>query len=120
MLQEAKLIDIAGNTFTQSMELQLCDFYSHHSRIICLVNICKSTLEKENNEVLSSLVDKHESSLSYFTFSKNGDANNDLIHLYHNHNPLQSNVGQKMASHKWAWKQLFMDHYAALGEDQLL
>lgn len=77
MLQEAKLIDIAGNIFTESVELQLCGFYSHHSKIICLFNICKSTFEKENHEMLSSLVDKHESSLSYFTFNKNSDANND-------------------------------------------
>ena len=74
MLQEAKLIDISGNIFTESMELQLCDFYSHHSRIICLFNICKSAWEKENHEVLSSLTDKHESSLSYSTFNRNSDA----------------------------------------------
>lgn len=77
MLQEAKLIDIAGSVFTEAVELQLCGFYSHHSRIICLFNICKSTFEKENHEVLSSLVDKHESPLSYFTFNNNSDANND-------------------------------------------
>lgn len=77
MLQEAKLIDIAGSIFTESVELQLCGFYSHHSRIICLFNICKSTFEKENHEVLSSLADKHGSSLSYLTFNKNSDTNND-------------------------------------------
>lgn len=97
MLQEAKLIDISGNIFTESTELQLCGFYSHHCRIICLFNICSSTFEKENHEVLSSLADKHESSLSYFTFNKNRDAGIDCIHLHHNQNPLQSNVGQKMA-----------------------
>lgn len=117
MLQEAKLIDNAGNIFTESMELQLCDFYSHHSRIIYLFNICKSTLEKENHEVLSSLIDKHESSLSYFTFNRNTSANKYLIRLYHIRNPLESNGGQKMASHKWAYEQLY---YAAVGEAQLL
>lgn len=77
MLQEAKLIDIAGNIFTESTELQLCGFYSHHSRIICLFNICNSTFEKENHEVISSLVGKHGFSLSYFTFNINRDASND-------------------------------------------